>query len=68
LTTNAVSNEYLVQRYIDNPQLIDTKFDIRLYVVIKGVDTIEAYVYEEGLARFCTVRTSKFFLEQLQET
>lgn len=31
------------------------KFDIRLYVVIKGVERIEAYVYEEGLARFCTV-------------
>jgi hypothetical protein len=32
------------------------KFDIRLYVVIKGVDPIEAYVYDEGLARFATVR------------
>ncbi len=62
---NAVSIEYLVQRYIDNSQLIEKKFDIRLYVVIKGVDTIEAYIYEEGLARFCTVRTSKSFLEQL---
>lgn len=48
--------EYLVQRYIDNPLLISgKKFDIRLYVVIKGVEKIEAYVCEEGLARFCTV-------------
>jgi len=31
------------------------KFDIRLYIVIKGVDPIEAYLFEDGLARFCTV-------------
>lgn len=44
-----------MQRYIENPLLISgKKFDIRLYVVIKGVEKIEAYVYEEGLARFCT--------------
>jgi hypothetical protein len=56
LPRNATHNEYLVQRYIENPLLINNKkFDIRLYVVIKGVDPIEAYVYEEGLARFCTV-------------
>jgi hypothetical protein len=37
------------------------KFDIRLYVVIKGVEKIEAYVYEEGLARFCTVSHSYIY-------
>jgi hypothetical protein len=37
--------------------------------VIKGVEKIEAYVYEEGLARFCTVsRYSLNFTEQLQKT
>lgn len=30
------------------------KFDVRIYVVIKGVDPIEAYLYEEGLGRFAT--------------
>ena len=45
------------------------KFDIRLYVVIKGVDPIEAYVCDEGLARFATVSACFLtFLEQLQET
>ena len=45
-----------MQRYIENPLVVNNKkFDIRLYVVIKGVDPIEAYVFEEGLARFCTV-------------
>ena len=56
LPRNANHNEYLVQRYVENPLLINSKkFDVRCYVVIKGVDPIEAYLCEEGLARFCTV-------------
>ena len=44
-----------MQRYIENPYLIDKKkFDLRVYVVIKSVDPIEAYLCDEGLARFCT--------------
>ena len=63
LPRHAQHTEFLVQRYIENPLLINSKkFDIRLYVVIKGVDPIEAYVCEEGLARFCTVSTISFIL------
>ena len=52
----AFTNEFLVQRYIENPLLISNKkFDLRIYVVIKGVDRIEGYMCEEGIARFCTV-------------
>lgn len=51
----AYTQEILVQRYIETPLLIQNKkFDVRLYVVIKGVDRIEAYLCEEGIARFCT--------------
>lgn len=45
----------LVQRYIKTPLTIDKKkFDLRLYVLLKGYDPVEAYLCEEGLARFCT--------------
>ena len=69
LPKNAFLNEYLIQRYIENPLLVSNKkFDIRLYVVIKGVDPIEAYVCDEGLALFATVSLNLLTLsEQLQE-
>lgn len=59
-----------MQRYVDNPLIVSgKKFDLRLYIVIKGVDPIEAYVYEEGLARFCTVSFIILTLPvQLQKT
>jgi len=45
----------LVQRYIKTPILVDKKkFDLRLYVLIKGFDPVEAYLCEEGLGRFAT--------------
>lgn len=56
-----------MQRYIENPLLIQSKkFDLRLYVVIKGVERIEAYLCEEGIARFCTV-SGQLILVELQK-
>eukprot|EP00347_Sterkiella_histriomuscorum_P023762 403333471 len=52
---NFKKNDLLVQRYIKTPLLLEgKKFDLRIYVLIKGYDPVEAYICEEGLARFCT--------------
>ena len=71
LPKSAFTNEFLIQRYIENPLIISNKkFDVRLYVVIKGVNRIEGYLCEEGIARFCTVSFAIIpfnFTEQLQE-
>lgn len=52
----------VVQRYLCNPLLLGGfKFDLRVYVVVTGIEDgkIMAYLSEEGLARFCTVKYKK---------
>jgi len=49
------NNQYVVQRYIHKPYLIDNlKFDMRIYVLVYGVDPLRVFVFREGLARFAT--------------
>lgn len=53
----------LVQQYLSNPLLInDKKFDLRIYVLVTGVDPLRVYVYEEGLTR---ISTSNYSLKNL---
>ena len=53
------NKEIIVQRYIDKPLLIEgIKFDMRVYVVVLGFNPIQAFLCDEGLARFCTVSDS----------
>jgi len=61
------SEPAVIQRYITNPLLLNGyKFDLRLYVLVTSFQpTLEAFLYTEGFARFCT---APFQLQDLDNT
>ena len=45
----------IVQRYIARPHLInDTKYDLRIYVLVTSINPLVIYLYDEGLVRFAS--------------
>ena len=49
-------NDHVVaQKYITNPLLVDDlKFDLRIYVLLYGVNPLRIFFFKDGLVRFAT--------------
>lgn len=54
-TRLAVFDGFIVQKYIEDPILIQNKkFDIRQFVLVTGLDPLTVFVFDDCYLRFCT--------------
>lgn len=59
----------VVQEYISNPLLLQgLKFDLRLYVLVSGLDPPEVYLSKTGMVRFCTMPYQPPSIQNLHQT
>ncbi|OHT11887.1 Tubulin-tyrosine ligase family protein [Tritrichomonas foetus] len=52
------STQSVAQQYIRSHLINDTKFDLRIYALVVSVDPLEIYVYRNGIARFCSMKSN----------
>jgi tubulin polyglutamylase TTLL6/13 len=58
----------VVQIYIDKPYLMEKmKFDLRLYVLVTGINPLRIYLSKEGLARLSTKNYDEVDDENLED-
>jgi tetratricopeptide (TPR) repeat protein len=51
-SASEAADNVVVQRYVDNPRLIDgRKFHLRIYTLITSITPLRAYIYQQGIAR-----------------
>lgn len=58
---------YIVSKYVQKPHLIrGYKYDLRVYVLVTGMEPLKIYLFSEGLVRLATVpyTTNKSSLKQ----
>lgn len=59
----------IVQRYVEKPYLIrGLKFDLRIYVLMVGIDPPEVFLSQAGMARFCTLPYERPSVKNLHKT
>lgn len=47
-------NLSIAQEYVESYLINQTKFDLRVYVLVASITPLEIYVYRNGVARFCS--------------
>ena len=59
----------IAQEYVESYKIDDTKFDLRVYVLVSSLDPLRIYVYRDGVARFCSQKsTANTVYSQLTNT
>ena len=49
----------VAQEYLNSFLISQTKFDLRVYVLVLSIDPLEIYVYRDGIARFCSQKVNE---------
>ena len=44
----------VAQEYVESKLIRNTKFDMRVYVLVSQINPLKIYVYRDGIARFCS--------------
>lgn len=61
-------DHYVIQKYLTNPLLMEgLKFDLRLYVLVLGVNPLRAFIYKDGLSRLATIPYKNVSLGNMEE-
>jgi hypothetical protein len=51
----SIPKKIIASHYVYNPHLIrGRKYDLRLYLLVTGYTPLKIYLYDDGLARFCS--------------